>query len=198
MHIPTHILSGWCVGNLLPFTARERMFCMVAAAAADFDGLGRVISEELYWDYHHRLGHNVFFATLLAAGMAMMSNRRPGTPPRGRRAIAFAVYLLLAHLHIVLDYFGSGPGWPLHYFWPASDVGIVNARAWPFFSWQNLSAAFALIAWTLVIAYGHGRTPVELITPRLDREFVARLRSVAATLGGKRAPADGAGPADCR
>lgn len=185
MHIPTHILSGWCVGNLVPeFTARERMFCVIAAAVADFDGVGRVISEELYWDYHHRLGHNVFFATLLAAVMAAASTR-------GRRAIAFLIYLLLGHLHIVLDYFGSGPGWPLHYFWPASDVGIVNPRAWPFFSWQNLSAAFALIVWALVSAYRQGRTPVELITPRLDREFVERLRSPVFTFGRKRAP-DGA------
>ena len=173
MHIPTHILSGWCIGNLIPrFGARERAFCMIAAAAADVDGLGRIISEELYWDLHHRLGHNVFFATLLAAGMAAASGP-------GRRGTALAVYLALAHLHLVLDYFGSGPGWPLHYLWPASDAGIVNPRAWPFFSWQNLSAAFGMIGWTLVIAFRQGRTPVELITPRLDRLFVARLRGLA-------------------
>ncbi len=181
MHIPTHILSGWCVGNLLPgFTARERMFCMVAAAVADVDGLGRIVSEDLYWDYHHRLGHNVFFAAFLAGVMAAASTR-------GRRGVAFAIYLLLAHVHIVLDYFGSGPGWPLHYLWPASDVGVVNPRAWPFFSWQNLSAAFALIAWTLVIAVRHGRTPVELVTPRLDQLFVTRLRSLVESFGRTRA-----------
>ena len=181
MHIPTHILSGWCVGNLIgKFTARERMFCMVAAAVADVDGLGRIVSEELYWDFHHRLGHNVFFAAIVAGAMAAASTR-------GRRLVGFVIYLLLAHVHIVLDYFGSGPGWPLHYLWPVNDVGIVNPRAWPFFSWQNLSAAFALIAWTLAIAVRHGRTPVELITPRLDQVFVARLRSLVATTVGKRA-----------
>jgi LexA-binding, inner membrane-associated putative hydrolase len=181
MHIPTHILSGWCIGNLVPhFTPRERLFCMIAATAADVDGLGRIVSEELYWDYHHRLGHNAFFAQLLAAAMAMTSTR-------GRRGVAFLMYLVLAHVHIILDYFGSGPGWPLHYLWPASEIGIVNSRAWPFFSWQNLLAAFALIAWTLVIAWRQGRTPVEMITPRLDRGFVARLRSLLAGVVGKRA-----------
>jgi inner membrane protein len=180
VHIPTHILSGWCGGNLVPrFTARERVFCMVAGAAADVDGLGRVVSEGLYWEYHHRLGHNVFFAAVLAGVLAACSTR-------GRRGIAFAAYLALAHVHLVLDYFGSGPGWPLHYFWAASDLGIVNPRAWPFFSWQNLSAALALIAWTLVIAYRHGRTPVETITPRLDRKFVAQVRSFVASAVGKR------------
>ena len=181
MHVPTHILSGWCVGNVVPsFTPRERMFCMIAATAADIDGIGRVVSEELYWDFHHRLGHNVFFAIIVSAVMAAVSTR-------GRRGIGLLVYLALAHIHIVLDYFGSGPGWPLHYFWPASDAGLVNPHAWPFFSWQNLAAAFALILWTLVIAYRHGRTPVEVITPRLDREFVTKLRLLAAGVIGKRA-----------
>jgi hypothetical protein len=36
--------------------------------------------------------------------------------------------------------------------------------------------ACALIAWTLVIAVRQGRTPVEMITPRLDRVFVAKVR----------------------
>jgi hypothetical protein len=181
MHIPTHILSGWCVGNLLPFTPRERVFCMVAAAVADVDGLGRIVSEAAYWDYHHRLGHNIFFATIVAGVMAAGSARQ-------RRGIACVAYLALAHVHLVLDYFGSGPGWPLHYFWPASDVGIVNPRPWSFFSWQNLSAAFALIAWTLVIACRQGRTPVETLTPRLDREFVARIRRWVPLAVGKRSP----------
>ena len=181
MHIPTHILSGWCIGNLVTrFTPRERMFCMVAATAADVDGLGRIVSEDLYWNYHHRLGHNAFFAIVLATAMAIASTR-------GRRGVAWLMYLALAHVHIALDYFGSGPGWPLHYLWPASDVGIVNPRAWPFFSWQNLTAAFALLAWTLLIGARHGRTPVEMITPRLDSEFVAKLRGLIGNVIGKRA-----------
>ena len=46
MHIPTHILSGWCIGNVLPLNGRERLFCMVAASVADFDGLGIIFGEE--------------------------------------------------------------------------------------------------------------------------------------------------------
>ena len=30
-----------------------------------------------------------------------------------RRVLAFCAYLALFHLHLVLDYFGSGPGWPI-------------------------------------------------------------------------------------
>lgn len=41
MHIQTHIVSGWCAANLLDLTPRERALAMVAASAADLDGLGR-------------------------------------------------------------------------------------------------------------------------------------------------------------
>lgn len=166
MHIPTHILSGWCVGNLLPLSGRERLFCMIAASAADVDGLGILFGEEMYWAWHHKLGHNVFFAALLAGGLAMASSRR---------GLAFVAYLLLAHLHLVLDYFGSGPGWPLYYLWPASDFEIVNPRAWPFFSWQNITTAYALVGWTVWIAWRNRRTPLERLMPRLDRQLAALL-----------------------
>ena len=32
MHIQTHILSGWVIGNALRLSPRERLFCMVANA----------------------------------------------------------------------------------------------------------------------------------------------------------------------
>jgi hypothetical protein len=164
MHIPTHILSGWCIGNLLPLTPRERFFCMIAAAGADLDGVGYAISEELYWDYHHKLGHCAAFGVLSAAAMAWFSRRR---------MLAFVVYLSLFHLHLVLDYFGSGPGWPIYYGWPVSDREWENPRAWAFFSWQNIGAAFALLAWTAWIAVRYRRTPLERIKPSLERKAIA-------------------------
>ncbi|MGB7161362.1 MAG: metal-dependent hydrolase [Tepidisphaeraceae bacterium] len=164
MHIQTHVLSGWCVGNLLPLTARERLMCMLAASLADLDGLGIVVSEELYWDYHHKLGHCAVFGVLLAATMAALSTHR---------LLSFLAYLALFHLHLVLDYFGSGPGWPIYYAWPVSDREWLNPRAWAFSSWQNIGTAFALVAWTVWIAMRRRRTPLEVLMPSLDRKAVA-------------------------
>ena len=167
MHIPTHILSGWCVGNLVPgMNARERLFCMIAATAADLDGVGIVFGEEIYWDYHHKLGHNAFAAVLIATALTAFSSRK---------SVAFVTCLALAHLHLVLDYFGSGPGWAIHYLWPVSSAGFVNPQAWPFASWQNYLAFAALVAWTAWIAFRYRRTPIELLAPRLDRAAVGRL-----------------------
>jgi inner membrane protein len=166
MHIQTHILSGWCVGNLFRFTPRERAFCMFAASLQDLDGLGILVSQELYWDYHHKIGHCLVTGIVLSVVLTIFS---------AHRLKALAVYLGLFHLHLVLDYFGSGPGWPLYYFWPISDYEIVNDDAWPFFSWQNISAAFAMVFWTLWIAISKQRTPLETFMPKLDRKFTSWL-----------------------
>ena len=166
MHIPTHIMSGWCVGNLLPLSARQRMFCMIAASAADLDGVGVIVSQRAYWDWHHVAGHNLFAAVAIAGILTI--------PSQPRRLFAFVVYLALAHLHLLMDYFGSGPGWPIYYLWPASRQKIVNPGAWEFFSWQNILIAAMLLAWTILIAWSKRRTPLEAIMPNLDRQLVGK------------------------
>lgn len=164
MHVPTHILSGWCVSNLLPLTPRERVLCMVAAAAADVDGLGIVVSQELYWDFHHKLGHGIAFGLLLASILAALSTRH---------LLALVAYLACFHLHLVLDSFGSGPDWPIHYLWPISDAAWLNPHAWHLSSWQNTTAAALLLAWTGWIAFRRRRTPLEVLMPSLDRKAIA-------------------------
>src|SRR5438045_101828 len=104
-------MSGWCVASLFRLTPRERLFCMAAASLADVDGLSIVFGREAYWDYHHVLGHNVVFAVLVALILTAFSTHRP---------MAFALYVALAHLHLVLDYFGAGPNWRIYYLWPLS------------------------------------------------------------------------------
>ena len=100
MHVQTHILSGWLAGNLVPaFGPRERFFCMLAASLSDLDGLSLLGGWECYYDYHHVLAHNLPFAVVLAGGLAFFSQPR---------VTAFIVYFLLAHLHLLLDLFGSG------------------------------------------------------------------------------------------
>lgn len=168
MHVPTHIMSGWCLANVVPgLTARERLFCIIAATAADLDGLSILFGQNAYWDYHHVVCHNLPFALLISTTFAIFSIHR---------FRAFFVYLAAAHLHLLLDYFGSGPGWPIHYGWPLFHNVWHNPDAWEFSSWQNRVAALVFLIGVLVIAVVCKRTPVELLTPDLDRRFVVRLR----------------------
>jgi inner membrane protein len=167
MHIQTHVMSGWCLGNLLNLTPRERLFCMLAASLPDLDGLGILAGQDAYWEYHHVVGHNLPAALLVAGILTFFStNRRK----------AFGVYLGLFHLHLAMDYFGSGPGWPICYFWPFTRWEIVNWNAWNLYSWQNLLFGLAFLAWVIVIAIRKGRTPLEAIMPKLDVQLVEWLR----------------------
>lgn len=138
---------------------------MVAASAADLDGLGLLAGVEYYAEYHHVLSHNWLFGVLLAAGLGAFSTHR---------LKMFLVCLLLFHLHLVMDYYGSGLGWSIHYFWPFSTTEIVCDHAWELASWQNFLAFGVLLGWTLVIFVRRRRTPLEVICPSLDARAVRR------------------------
>ena len=164
MHIQTHILSGWCVANCFPrFAPRDRLLCMLAASLADLDGLGILFGQEAYWDYHHKLGHNLLYGVVLCTILTAFASRR---------LTCFPVCLALYHLHLLLDYYGSGPGWGIPYLWPFSAREWRSPDAWAFYSWQNITAFFALLLWTLWVARRAGRTPLEALMPRLDQQVV--------------------------
>jgi len=174
MHIPTHILSGWCLANCFTLTARERFLAMAAASLADLDGISRIFGEETYWDYHHVVGHGLLFAAVMTIIFTAFSTHR---------LKAALLYFALTHVHLVLDYFGSGPNWPIHYLWPLDMGTVISDRAWPLSSWQNVTAAGVLLLWTLWIARRKGRTPVEWITPDLDRRLVMLIGGTPPSLG---------------
>lgn len=172
MHIPTHILSGWCVASVFSLTARERCFAMVAAAIADVDGVGYLAGEQsdAYQLFHHVLGHNVFFGLVACGILAAFSKNR---------IKAGLLYVGLFHLHLLLDYFGSGPGWSIYYIWPMSRMKLRTDLAWDLFSWQNITAGYALVALTIYLAWRQHRTPLEYVMPELDRKLVRLLHREA-------------------
>lgn len=167
MHIPTHLLSGWCAANGFTLTPRERLLCMVAGTVADLDGLGFFFGEEVYWRYHHVVGHSLL-AGVAFSGIAMLISTH--------KAKAFAIYLAIFHLHLLMDFFGSGPLWKIHYWWPFDGRGYLTEHAWELGSWRNYLSAAVLLAWTMGIARWKRRTPLELLAPRLDGVMVRKVR----------------------
>ncbi|MEO8351091.1 MAG: metal-dependent hydrolase [Chthoniobacteraceae bacterium] len=167
MHIPTHILAGWCLANLVPLSPRERLFTMVAATAPDIDGLSLLAGIEAYGKWHHTFGHNALFAIAIASIFATFSTHRPR---------AFAVYLIAVHLHLVMDYFGSGVGWGIPYGWPISTHAWESRHAWSLSSWQNFIAGVIAIGGTVAIAHWKKRSPFESLAPTIERQLFRHTR----------------------
>ena len=168
MHIQTHLMSGWCIANIVARTPRDRGLAMLAATLMDLDGLGILAGQRAYERYHHLLAHNALFILILAALLTIFSTHR---------LRALLLYLGLMHLHLVMDYFGSGPFWPIVYFWPFSHREWASSHAWAFDGWQNQAAGLAMLACTIFIAIYARRTPLESVMPSLDRQIVAWLRA---------------------
>ena len=167
-------MSGWCVGNIFNLTGRERLFCMIAATAQDLDGLGIILypiyEQKYYWAWHHVLFHNLLSAIILTTILTIWSKHK---------LKAALLYFALFHLHLLMDYVGSGELWTIPYLYPFSDkLTLMWKYAWPMFSWQNITAGFILIGWTILIAAKKERTPLEQFMPSLDRQLVAKAKSL--------------------
>lgn len=163
MHLQTHFLSGWCIGNLFRLNGRERLFCALAAVLPDFDGLGIIFSQEAYWKFHHLLGHNLLFSIVTAGVFCCFSSHK---------AKMLCLSFALSQLHMVMDLFGSGELWTISYLWPFSHQEFSVSCGWALYSWQNILAGIVLIAWMLLIMKYQRRTPLEVIMPKLDRQLV--------------------------
>jgi hypothetical protein len=141
---------------------------MIAASAADIDGISMLFGRDAYWKYHHTFGHNIFGAIAISALLAAF------TP--NRKLASFVLFVALFHLHFLMDYYGSGPGWHIHYIWPLPGLIWKNPNAWEFYSWQNMLVFFLCLLWTLWIARYKQRTPLETIMPHLNAELVELIR----------------------
>lgn len=170
-----HAQIGWLCS--LPLERRrDRVVVTLCSVVPDLDGAGLLVSEALYAAWHHKLAHGALAAVALPA-VALAVTRRPA---------AAALALLSFHLHVVADLVGSGPGWPIFYFWPFSDVEWLPSWQWDLASWQNAVIGMAITFTALGCALRYGRTPVELFSVRADAAVVRTLR---ARFGGSTDPA---------
>lgn len=179
----THFLVGWAVANSAALDRRSRALVALAGVAPDLDALGvvpelltRGSAHPLAWftNFHHILGHNLAFAALVIAASALLARNR-----RGLTALLVAISL---HLHLLGDVVGArGPDgyqWPVPYWLPFSSQGQwAWSHEWALNAWPNFALTAALLLWTFWFAWRAGRSPVEIVSPRADAEFVGALRA---------------------
>ncbi len=85
------------------------------------------------------------------------------------------------HLHLLADLVGArGPDgyqWPIPYFLPFSDAWQWPwTGQWELNAWPNFAITLALPAMTFIFAWKRGYLPLEIISTRADKAFVATLR----------------------
>jgi inner membrane protein len=158
---------GWLLAQGLR-SRRDRILVTCAGLAPDLDGLTLLGGPAAFERYHHVLFHGYPGALLTVLVCVALAHQR---------AAVGLLSLLAFHLHLLCDLAGSGPGWPILYFWPTSEREWFWEGQWDLASWQNsvigLGVTLAALGCALLRP---ARTPVELLSQRWDTEVVRTLR----------------------
>jgi len=161
-----HAELSWLLAQGLP-DRRDRVLVTLAGLAPDLDGLSLLGGLDAYGRYHHLLFHGAVGAAVTAAGCAALARKRGAVAALA--AVAF-------HLHLLCDLAGSGPGWPLWYWWPFDRTEWFWSGQWELASWQNTLIGLAATALCLLSALVLRRTAVELFSLRADAAVTAAVR----------------------
>jgi hypothetical protein len=179
----THFFMGWVVANAAPsLNRRERAIVTLASVVPDADGLGIAVEKltqnsahPLNWwsEYHHVLGHNLGFALVVTVVAAIFANQKLKT--------SLLVFLSF-HLHLLADLVGArgpdGDQWPIPYLLPFSNKWQLTwSGQWALNAWPNFVITGALIAWTILLAWRRGFSPLEMFSRKADAIFVGALRT---------------------
>jgi hypothetical protein len=162
-----HLELSWLCAQPLA-RRRDRILVSVAGVLPDLDGLTLLGGLDAYGRWHHRLTHGYPAAIATGVLCAVLSEDRVRTTLLG---------LFTFHLHLFCDLLGSGPGWPLWYFWPTSQIEWFWAGQWDLGSWQNALIGMVATALCLAGALWWRRTVVEVVSLRADAAVVRALRA---------------------
>ena len=175
-----HFQYGWWFAHWGEFTRRERAVIALAGAAPDLDGVTFLAGAEPFHRYHHILFHNAgsVLAVLVVALAVFIpaAGRRPGRQTSAGAGRGLAVALLAAFafaMHMVEDYVTVG--WNQYPWRPFSSSPVNLADHLPGWLVQGVfqAAAMLFVMGTTVWIYRrHRRSPLEVISPSLDRLLV--------------------------
>jgi len=168
VHPSSHLIVSWLVGQHLS-ERRDRLLVAYAGIAPDLDGLSLAFGVDVYGQWHHVLTHGIVGAALVATCAASVAKDR-------LRVARLA--MLSFHLHLFCDFFGSGHGWGITYWYPFSEYVYMSPLQWDLNAWPNVTATAAALAVSGWLAIRNGRSVAEtVVSYRWDAAIVATLRS---------------------
>ena len=159
-----HLQYGWWFAHWSEFGRRERAIIALAGAGPYLDGLSLLAGGDAFHKYHHILFHNVgaMAGVLVVAGALFW-----------RKPLAWLLTVFAFGMHIVEDYVTIG--W-IQYPWrPISSSAVNLADHLPNWVVQGVlqyTAMAFIVGMTVWIYIRHKRTPLEIISPALDRLMV--------------------------
>ena len=180
----THFLVGWEIAHAAENTARDRALIALAGVFPDTDGLGVIVDSAnvalgrpatfFYTDYHHVLLHGVLGAGVVALACLAAARRRINT-------VFWAIVAF--HAHLLCDLAGSrGPDpndfWSIRYLAPFSErLAFTWSHQWPLNGWPNVVLTVFLLGVLFVRANTKGYSPLQIVSSKVDRTFVATVRA---------------------
>ncbi len=169
----THLLFSWLSSAEILKNRRERAIVSLSGIAPDFDGAGIIVDEitgttDLYFQYHHYLGHSIFSAFLISI-LAMFIAKT-------QKITVFVLSFALVHMHILFDVIGSkspdGYQWPIYYLHPFNTEFFVTWDGqWELNAWQNQIVMLCLIVACSYYAVTKRITFLEIFSSRLNEEL---------------------------
>lgn len=170
MNTEAHLAMGWILAHLGGREDRRfRAIVVAAALAPDIDAASYIFGSWTYADWHHVLGHNVFFSVLVSA-VAMLLSRRSGW---GLLKILLFTQIAF-YTHYFGDYFYSG--FPQEYWWPISKEGFRYPHHMALNHPINQVFGYLSLVTIVVIGIVCKRTPMEFFSVELNKRIVNLFR----------------------
>lgn len=183
MQIVSHLALSWFTAEVCGLDdERDRRAVALAGIAPDVDAVAYPIAyvlfgfdldraySEVWQPVHHHYTHGMGFAILTLCIVYCLTRRRRTTHRFALKVAGLAALVSLAH--VFCDVVGAGPGWPVYPLWPWSDAAWSVPWSWNVSDWPNSAITIAMLAATLLYARAAGRSPIECLSPRLDRRVV--------------------------
>lgn len=172
----SHGVISWFLGQGGGGSLRDRRIIAWMGVMPDIDALAYPVGMipsldpddgyQLFFETHHHYTHGLGMVVL-----AMLVGAVFGVS-RLRAAVLAGVAVIV---HVLCDVVGSGPEFPVYPFWPLSSASWTVEWSVPVQEWPNLLAGFLLLLAALVYTRFTGRTILEMISLRMDRELARHL-----------------------
>jgi hypothetical protein len=171
MFTNAHIILGWTIGVAAPRNDRLlRNCCLLASIAPDVDAIAWLAGTDAFLRWHRTIGHNVFMGLAICALTVWLHRKRPGR----RMALAGSLAALCFGLHLLTDAYFTR--YDVYLWWPVSDEGYIIPGGYWLGAPINMVFFYASFALVVPLAIWRKMTPIDAISPRLDRLIVNMFR----------------------